>query len=78
MVAQPAEDRVACPSCGSTLGSDARSCLACGAELTPHRSELDLVLHDVARLAARAAGWAVLIGAISILTWMATHGGRPY
>ena len=78
MLAQPARRPIACPSCHSLVASDAAACAACGADLTPAHFELALVLHDVARLAAKAVAWAVLIGVLAMVTWMATHGGRPY
>jgi len=69
---------MACPSCGSTVAGDAAACATCGTELRRGHSELAIALHDVARLAGKAVGWAVLIGVLAMVTWMATHGGRPY
>ena len=78
VIAQPAHPLVACPSCHAPVTSDMAACSTCGAEPPPAHFELGLVLHDVARLAGKAVAWSVLIGVLAVVTWMATHGGRPY
>jgi len=63
----------ACPACGASVSSRAKTCLICGADLTPSVTPIRLEIH--AQPAPRRLPWRLVMIALGMLVLLLTAGG---
>lgn len=64
-----------CPNCGASVSARARTCLICGAELTPSGSIVAPKIEAVSRPAPRRASWLIVAIVAGLIVLLLGAGG---